>query len=612
MRTDISDKAKKAFKSNNRRIYWTIKIDGTEIDGAGIVAGSITIKNQISDGQALTVGNVYAGELSATLLYRGTEQNPSVLRKKKAEPFLHIMTEDGTYEKIAMGTFRISSAKRRKKTVEITAYDAMVDADTITDTPHGGESLEGAVKNTAEKIGGTSGGLGTGYAAPSKTLTLPSASAGSHKMRDELSDIASYAGGNFIIDAQNRLRLIMYREASSLSADAEIRPEQLIDFTGSDYTTGIGQVSVVNSQQQELASYGSSVPQIVVKSEYITEDNASSAAGDIYSAVNGINYSPFTATITAQPYIEIGDTVNITDADGNTYSSFVTSWEITSDMKMTISCAGEDPAIAEAQKLSQPDRAVKDAMAGINTKLDGYDAKMAEYDKKLADFGGAGGGSTEDPIALINRTTELKLAQEVGLGNNNIDVSDRYKALFIDSTKENYLENRTRRSRAYPTHSEMGIMAGWFGLAPGRHNGTGVFPVPAVYDTAPYSWQYESDWDKKLLDDYAYFLIVGEEMVGLDKDTPVGYGVPDDIWHEMTYASPPDEVAWWSVSNKGMLTDCYATPVSTVSSESRRIDDNHRALLILRRDTNANRDNPEWAKVYWAALVRVSDFHQKF
>lgn len=598
MRTDISDKAKKALKSNNRRIYWTVTIDGTEIDGAGIAAGSITIKNQISDGQALTVGNVYAGELSATLLYRGMEQNPSVLRKKKAEPFLHIMTEDGTYEKIAMGTFRISSAKRRKKTVEITAYDAMVDADTITDTPHGGESLEDAVKNTAEKIGGASGGLGTGYAAPSKALTLPSTSAGSHKMRDELSDIASYAGGNFIIDAQNRLRLIMYRESSSLSADAEIRPEQLIDFTGSDYTTGIGQVSVVNSQQQELASYGSSVPQIVVKSEYITEDNASSAAGDIYSAVNGINYSPFTATITAQPYIEIGDTVNITDADGNTYSSFVTSWEITSDMKMTISCAGEDPAIAEAQKLSQPDRAVKDAMAGINTKLDGYDAKMAEYDKKLADFGGAGSGSKEDPIALINRTTELELAQPLG-GGKNIGISVYNKALFIDGAKENYLENRTRRFRDYPTHSEMGIMAGWFGIAPGKHDGTGVFPVPAVYDTAPYSWQYEEDWSKTHLDEGAFFLITGNETVRLDKDTPVGYGVPDDIWHEMTYMKTMHgDVVWWSVSNKGMLTDCYAKPATGM------IDDNHRALLVLKRDTNASRDNPEWATVYWAALVR--------
>ena len=233
---------------------------------------------------------------------------------------------------------------------------------------------------------------------------------------------------------------------------------------------------------------------------------------------------------------------------------------------------------------------------------------MAEYDKKLADFGGAGGGSKEDPIALINRTTELKLDQQYGAGEN-VGIHDYNKALFIDGTKANYLENRTRRSRAYPTHSEMGIMAGWFGIAPGRHNGTGVFPVPAVYDSKAYSWQYEADWSKTLLDDRAYFLITGEEMVGLDKDTPVGYGVPDDIWQEMTYASPPDEVAWWSVSNKGMLTDCYATPVSTVSSESRRIDDNHRALLILRRDTNANRDNPEWAKVYWAALVRVSDFH---
>ena len=605
MRTDISDKAKKAFKSNNRRIYWTIKINGTEIDGAGIVAGSITIKNQISDGQALTVGNVYAGELSATLLYRGTEQNPSVLRKKKAEPFLHIMTEDGTYEKIAMGTFRRSSAKRRKKTVEITAYDAMVDADTITDTPHGGEPLEDAVKNTAEKIGGASGGLGTGYAAPSKTLTLPSASAGSHKMRDELSDIASYAGGNFIIDAQNRLRLIMYREASSLSADAEIKPEQLIDFTGSDYTTGIGQVSVVNSQQQELASYGSSVPQIVVKSEYITEDNASSAAGDIYSAVNGINYSPFTATITAQPYIEIGDTVNITDADGNTYSSFVTSWEITSDMKMTISCAGEDPAIAEAQKLSQPDRAVKDAMAGINTKLNGYDEKMAEYDKKLADFGGAGSGSREDPIALINRTTELKLAQQYGAGEN-VGIHDYNTALFIDGTKENYLENRTRRYRVYPTHSELGIMAGWFGIAPGKHHGTGVFPVPAVYDSADYSdfWDWKGSLEN-ILDMGAYYLITGKENVGLDKDTPVGYGVPDNIWYEMTYTNPTNDVVWWSVSNEGMLNDCYATP-AFAKPESRRIDDDHLAILVLRRDTNANRDNPPWAKVYWAALVKFT------
>lgn len=598
MRTDISDKAKKAFKSDNRRIYWTIAIDGAEIDGAGIVAGSTTIKNQISDGQALTVGNVYAGELTTTLIYTGSSLNPSVLRRKTAEPFLHIMTEDGTYEKIAMGKFRISSAVRRKKTVEITAYDAMVDADTATDTPHGGEPLADAVKNMAEKIGGASDGLGTGYVAPDATGTLPASSAGAHKARDELSAVASYAGGNFIIDAQNRLRLIMYREASSGNPDAELVPEQLIDFTASDYKTRIGQVSVVNDQQQELASSGSDVPQIVVKSEYITADNASTAASDIYSAVKKVDYQPFTATITAQPYIEIGDTVAITDAEGDVYRSFVTSWQIDSDMKMTISCAGEDPAIAEAQKLSRPDRAVKDAMAGINTKLDGYDAKMAEYDQKMADFSEGGGGSTEDPIALINRTTELKLTQQYGAGSN-VGIDDRNKALFVDGTKEVYLDNRTRRSRDYPVHSEMGIMAGWLGVAPGGHNGSGVFPVPVVYDAATYARSVDMpSIYKESLDEQSWYFVIGEESVRLDTDTLVGYGVPDDTWYEMTSTNPTNDVAWWSVSQPGMLTDCYAEPAS------RMIDDNHRALLVLRRDTNANRDNPEWATVYWVALIR--------
>ena len=110
--------------SKNNIQYYAIegKIDGQSFSDGNIVKGSLSISNQISNDSEFTLGGVFIGQLSVTLIQLGINipRNSWTGREISLSVFIN-----GDEEAIPLGIFTIATAKHSKGLVQITAYDDM-------------------------------------------------------------------------------------------------------------------------------------------------------------------------------------------------------------------------------------------------------------------------------------------------------------------------------------------------------------------------------------------------------------------------------------------------------------------------------------------------------
>ena len=124
----VSKEYKKAISESSRSFFWTGKIttkQGKEylFDNKDIVKGSGYISRQCSGSSEIELGSVYAAELGISLFSNVDRYS---LEDAKITLSFHLEVEDNTYEEVPMGVFYLAEANRKIKTLELKAYDAML------------------------------------------------------------------------------------------------------------------------------------------------------------------------------------------------------------------------------------------------------------------------------------------------------------------------------------------------------------------------------------------------------------------------------------------------------------------------------------------------------
>lgn len=124
----VSKEYKKAISESSRSFFWTGKIttkQGKEylFDNKDIVKGSGYISRQCSGSSEIELGSVYAAELGISLFSNVDRYS---LEDAKITLSFHLEVEDNTYEEVPMGVFYVAEANRKIKTLELKAYDAML------------------------------------------------------------------------------------------------------------------------------------------------------------------------------------------------------------------------------------------------------------------------------------------------------------------------------------------------------------------------------------------------------------------------------------------------------------------------------------------------------
>lgn len=352
----VSKEYQKAISESSRSFFWT----GTITTKTGkkytfgnkdIVKGSGYISRQCSGSSEIELGSVYAAELGISLF---SDIDRYSLEDASITVSFHLKVGDA-YEEVPMGIFYIAEANRKIKTLELKAYDAMLNLDKNFNKglssafPYDFLSLLSKachveLAQTKEEIEElTNGAELLGIYQENDIETW----------RDFLYYLAQALGCFSTIDRDGKLRLIPYGITDNKTVDSRHR----FSSTFSDFVTRYTAVSSTN-KKTDIAEYYSVKPDdgltmnlgVNPLLQFGLEEKRKRIINNILSAITVVNYVPFDSDTIGDPALDLGDVIKFTGGHADeTKRSAITSIETKINGKQTIKCVGKNPRLASAK-----------------------------------------------------------------------------------------------------------------------------------------------------------------------------------------------------------------------------------------------------------------------
>lgn len=352
----VSKEYQKAISEPSRSFFWTGMITTKAgkkytFGNKDIVKGSGYICRQCSGSSEIEVGSVYAAELGISLF---SDIDRYSLEDASITVSFHLKVGDA-YEEVPMGIFYIAEANRKIKTLELKAYDAMLNLDKNFNKglssafPYDFLSLLSKachveLAQTKEEIEAlTNGAELLGIYQENDIETW----------RDFLYYLAQALGCFSTIDRDGKLRLIPYGITDNKTVDSRHR----FSSTFSDFVTRYTAVSSTN-KKTDIAEYYSVKPDdgltmnlgVNPLLQFGLEEKRKRIINNILSAITVVNYVPFDSDTIGDPALDLGDVIKFTGGHADeTKRSAITSIETKINGKQTIKCVGKNPRLASAK-----------------------------------------------------------------------------------------------------------------------------------------------------------------------------------------------------------------------------------------------------------------------
>ena len=352
----VSKEYQKAISESSRSFFWTGMITTKAgkkytFGNEDIVKGSGYISRQCSGSSEIELGSVYAAELGISLF---SDIDRYSLEDASITVSFHLKVGDA-YEEVPMGIFYIAEANRKIKTLELKAYDAMLNLDKNFNKglssafPYDFLSLLSKachveLAQTKEEIEAlTNGAELLGIYQENDIETW----------RDFLYYLAQALGCFSTIDRDGKLRLIPYGIADNKTVDSRHR----FSSTFSDFVTRYTAVSSTN-KKTDIAEYYSVKPDdgltmnlgVNPLLQFGLEEKRKRIINNILSAITVVNYVPFDSDTIGDPALDLGDVIKFTGGHADeTKRSAITSIETKINGKQTIKCVGKNPRLASAK-----------------------------------------------------------------------------------------------------------------------------------------------------------------------------------------------------------------------------------------------------------------------
>nr|DAP12729.1 MAG TPA: hypothetical protein [Caudoviricetes sp.] len=368
----VSKEYQKAISESSRSFFWTGAITTKAgkkytFGNKDIVKGSGYISRQCSGSSEIELGSVYAAELGISLF---SDIDRYSLEDASITLSFHLKAGNETYEEVPMGIFYIAEANRKIKTLELKAYDAMLNLDKNFDKglssafPYDFLSLLSKachveLAQTKEEIEALTNGtelLGIYQENDIETW------------RDFLYYLAQALGCFSTIDREGKLRLIPYGITDNKTVDSRHR----FSSTFSDFVTRYTAVSSTN-KKTDIAEYYSVKPDdgltmnlgVNPLLQFGLEEKRKRIINNILSAVTVVNYVPFDSDTIGDPALDLGDVIKFTGGHADeTKRSAITSIETKINGKQKIKCVGKNPRLAGAK--SKNDKNIAGLQSSMN------------------------------------------------------------------------------------------------------------------------------------------------------------------------------------------------------------------------------------------------------
>lgn len=349
-----------------RKYKIRISIGNKVVDENNIRKGTFFVTNQCSDETQLQIGQVYVGELGVTLFDTGIGRYE--WNKKEMLPYFGLVLADDSVEYIPLGRFIVSKAEWSADGVKITAYDYMQKFDSSCTLTIKKTSLY-KLASLACSVCGVE--LGT---TESEFRQLPNG----------LEEINTYDENDI-----STWRDVLYWVAQTSATFATIGRDgklyfrkflqnvvERVDDTGryvgatfSDFKTRYTGISVVDQKAKYTRYYGMPTDDALTynlgSNPFLQFDVAADrerCCRAILTAMQQINYVPFSVTAKCNPALDLGDIIRFEDglADNNAISC-VTKYTLNFHGAYEMSGSGEDPRLANG--LSKTDKNLEGLMS---------------------------------------------------------------------------------------------------------------------------------------------------------------------------------------------------------------------------------------------------------
>lgn len=375
----VSDAFQQAIKSNTRTYYWTGTITTSdkktyEFGNEDIVKGSGYISRQCCGNSEIELGSVYAAELGISLF---CDIDRYTLDDAEIKLRFHLLLDDDSTESIPMGVFYVAEANRRIKTLELKAYDGMLNLDKSFNkglssaSPY--EFLSLLSKACHVELAQTKEEIET---LPNGTELLGIYQDNDiESWRDFLYYLAQTLGCFAVIDRYGKLSLTSYGSTPVMAIDIRHR----FSSSFSDFVTRYTAVSSTN-KKTETAEYYAKDPDdgltmnlgVNPLLQFGLEETRKRIINTILDVVSTVEYVPFDSETIGNPALDLGDVLRFTGGHADeTKQSAITSIYTKINGKQTVKCVGKNPRLAAAK--SKNDKNISGLISSIGeTKLSIY------------------------------------------------------------------------------------------------------------------------------------------------------------------------------------------------------------------------------------------------
>ncbi len=353
----VSEDFLKAIQSNSRSYYWNgtiTTVQGTvyEFNEQDILKGSGYISSQCCGGNEIELGTVYASEMGISLF---SDIDRYALPNAKIELFFHLKLENGEYESIPMGIYEVSEANRKRKCLEIKAYDYMLRFDKFfPSTTTIGTAFEimslccrgcnVEMAQTQEEIESLPNGKETVSIYTENDIET---------YRDVLYYLGQILGGFFCINRTGKLELRQYQDKAAI----DISNLHRFSSSFSDYITRYTAISATNIKTQTVEYFALEKDDGLTMNlganpflQYGLDETRKRLCEKILHSISVFEYVPFEAETIGNPALDIGDAVSFSGGQADQKKlSCITHSQYRIGGRQSLRCVGKNARLSAAK-----------------------------------------------------------------------------------------------------------------------------------------------------------------------------------------------------------------------------------------------------------------------
>lgn len=344
-----------AMKKPVQRSRMTGRIGTIPFVDQNILKGSFSISHQCSGNEEVQIGQVYMAELNVTFMKNMHIPRYS-LKDKVIRAYHGLMLANRRYEDIPLGVFNVNEAEWTSSGVVIKAYDNMIKLDKAC-TVNSAIGLPYQLATMAcDYCGLTLGTTETEFSffVNGSTILSMLTENDIETWRDFISWVAQTVGCNVMADREGK---IIFKAYNQTVVDTIDETHRFKGCTFSDFTTRYTGISCVNIAEKTTSYYGLEVDDGLTYNlgsnpflQYGVEEAKAGQRRAVLSALQQINYVPFTADMIGFPVYDLMDVFSFPGGLGDEDKLFcMTKYVFNYHGKYSMTGVGKNPALANAK-----------------------------------------------------------------------------------------------------------------------------------------------------------------------------------------------------------------------------------------------------------------------